>query len=531
MCHKQPRIEKHLRDQIVQLGIGKMQLGSEVNSIREDSESVYVGYTDSSGATHTVQGKFLVGADGKTGYTRKRYLEAKGIELLATSSTEYEKDWVALNWHISLPTPTTHPDFPLWRKGYTPEQVYDEYFPSEFRFLCNHARPAVCGRFGLQTDRLWRFEFVVLDDEDSLEMATPAKISQVVHPYITHSGKRYGLTEKSIMYPLDCIEVWRCRPFRFSARSCNKWSLDRVMLCGDAAHVFPPFGGQGIASGFRDAISLAWRLRLATEKAPNDKLNYSRLFEGWYSERKQQLEKSLALTVENGERVNQSNLVNVFLRDWMLWLIQFVPSWRKGVESAGRDKPLFRYKWEDDKGMAFLPSLGGGRNFVQAYAAKVVAKNSMDAEVLFTDDLIFNASKKALFQLVVIIPGDGDTDDLDLNGLLDVEEKSGGAIQANEVTVIANSIHSVLSAAGKHPCYRLATAEEFANHPSLCAGRPVPVGFDPYRMTREVQNRKFVILRPDRVVFAACDDMDALLFAAEKLRQFVSRGQLLDVKG
>lgn len=191
MCHKQPRIEKHLRHQILKIGVGRMQLGSEVTSIREDSESVYVSYADSSEATHTVQGKFLVGADSKTGYTRKRYLEANGITLLKTSSTAYDKEWVALNWHISLPTPTTHPDFPLWRKGYTPEQVYDEFFPSEFRFLCNNARPVICGRFRLPNDRLWRFEFVVLDDNDSLEMATAVKISQVVHPYITHPGKRY----------------------------------------------------------------------------------------------------------------------------------------------------------------------------------------------------------------------------------------------------------------------------------------------------------------------------------------------------
>lgn len=269
---------------------------------------------------------------------------------------------------------------------------------------------------------------------------------------------------------------------------------------------------------------------MATTDGANEKLNYSRLFEGWYSERKQQLEKSLAFTIENGERVNESNPVKVFLRDWTLWLIQLVLSWRNVLQSAGRDKPLFRYKWEDDKGLAFLPSLEGGRSFAQAYAAKVV-KDGMDTGVFFTDDLIFHPSKKASFQLVIIIPVDVGADpvDLDLNCLRNVEEKSGGAIQANEATFIANSTHSTLSAVEKHTCYRLATAEEFANHPALCAGRPAPIGFNPYRMANEVQNKKFIILRPDRVVFAACDCMDDLLFAAEKLHQFASRGQLLDI--
>jgi hypothetical protein len=53
-------------------------------------------------------------------------------------------------------------------------------------------RPAVCGRFGLPEDRLWRFEFVVKRGEDGAEMSSPQKLREVVYPYITHSGKRYG---------------------------------------------------------------------------------------------------------------------------------------------------------------------------------------------------------------------------------------------------------------------------------------------------------------------------------------------------
>ncbi len=99
---------------------------------------------------------------------------------------------MALNWKLRLPTPETHPEFPLWKLGYNPENVYDLFFPEDFRFLCNPSRPAVCGRFGLASDMLWRFEFVVKQGENPDEMAQPHKIKEIVHPYITHSGSRYG---------------------------------------------------------------------------------------------------------------------------------------------------------------------------------------------------------------------------------------------------------------------------------------------------------------------------------------------------
>lgn len=109
-----------------------------------------------------------------------------------TSRFRYEAVWVALNWRMTLPTPQTHPDFPLWAKGYSPEDVYDLFFPRDFSFICNPERPSVCGRFGRPEDRLWRFEFVVKDDEDGAEMATEKETRRIILPYLTHPGSQYG---------------------------------------------------------------------------------------------------------------------------------------------------------------------------------------------------------------------------------------------------------------------------------------------------------------------------------------------------
>lgn len=112
--------------------------------------------------------------------------------VLKQGRSRYEETWVALNWRLRLPTKESHPSFPLWELGYTPEEVYDLFFPTDFRFLCNPSRSAVCGRFGRPEDRLWRFEFVLSPGEDGTEMAGLDKVREVVYPYLTHAGSRYG---------------------------------------------------------------------------------------------------------------------------------------------------------------------------------------------------------------------------------------------------------------------------------------------------------------------------------------------------
>ncbi|KAM0460205.1 hypothetical protein ACHAPV_004994 [Trichoderma viride] len=526
MCHKQPCIEKHLRSQMKALDVAEIHLGAHITSIYEDEDWVYARYTDESNQTRTVRGRFLIGADGKTGFTRKQYLEPQGITLDQAMEMPYEEEWVALNWKISLPTPETHPEFSLWEKGYTPQQVYDEFFPPGFRFMCNHVRPAVCGRFGLDSDRLWRFEFVVRPGENPGEMAKPDQIAKVVYPYITHSGSRYGLKTKQIIYPLDCVEVLRCRPFRFSARSCNKWSLGRVILCGDAAHVFPPFGGQGIASAFRDAISLVWRLRIAINVSSGGRgtLDYQTLLQGWYMERKQQLDKSLRSTIENGNYVTESNNIKIFLRDWYLWLIQLVPSWKHWLQLGNRRDGMIRYQWHDGVGMAFSHMLGGGGNFPQVYAVRVT-KTPRNERVLFTDDIIFGPQKQGLFQIVVILQHLKNIDGVEM-ALSGLEDISNGALKDGEATVFINKTEPAPCDSKSRHIYRLATAGEFANDPILAAGRPEPKGYDPHRMSKEVGNKTFVILRPDRFVFAACDTRSDLVCAAQMLRKLVATGTL-----
>jgi len=81
MCHKQPALERAIRDSITDSLYAQLRSKCLVTNISENEESVTVQYTDADGQTKSIRSKFLVGADGKTGYVRKKYLEPKGITM------------------------------------------------------------------------------------------------------------------------------------------------------------------------------------------------------------------------------------------------------------------------------------------------------------------------------------------------------------------------------------------------------------------------------------------------------------------
>ena len=81
VCHKQPALEKAIRDTIAENPYSHLRSRCLVTGISEDEDRVTIQYVDSAGQSKTIQSKFLVGADGKTGYVRKKYLEPRGITM------------------------------------------------------------------------------------------------------------------------------------------------------------------------------------------------------------------------------------------------------------------------------------------------------------------------------------------------------------------------------------------------------------------------------------------------------------------
>ena len=85
MSHNQPALERCIRDVVVKYNYCELRRGATVEAISEDSEFVYVTCRDRVGQKNELRAKFLVGADGKTGFTRKKYLEPRGVVLESQS--------------------------------------------------------------------------------------------------------------------------------------------------------------------------------------------------------------------------------------------------------------------------------------------------------------------------------------------------------------------------------------------------------------------------------------------------------------
>lgn len=286
--------------------------------------------------------------------------------------------------------------------------------------------------------------------------------------------------------------------------------------------ILVPVGGQGIASGFRDAASLAWRLALLCHQSSQALLPHNGILTAWYTERKQQLERSLASTIENGIFVTESDPFKIFFRNWSLWLIGFVPSWRHQLRLGRRKDGMIQYQYEN--GMPFVPSMNGGLCITQVYCKPV----GLNAEkIYFTDDVIFNG-KRGLFQILVYLKNAKELPSACAD-LYDIESISHGHIRDEDLTFIVeektDQLITQINSTLKFPIYTVASAKEFAGS-SLCLGRPEPMNYDPYRLGKELNGERYSIIRPDRFIFASCSTKEKFSRAVDSLTSYINRGEL-----
>jgi 3-(3-hydroxy-phenyl)propionate hydroxylase len=93
----------------------------------------------------------------------------------------------------------------------------------------------------------YRWEFQLLEGETAANYQSIADIEPLVRPWLGD-------------IPADALELVRVTAYTFRAQVANRWRDRNVFLLGDAAHLTPPFVGQGMAAGLRDALNLTWKL-------------------------------------------------------------------------------------------------------------------------------------------------------------------------------------------------------------------------------------------------------------------------------
>lgn len=122
--------------------------------------------------------------------------------------------------------------------------------------VCDPRRAAT---FMHLTGDRYRWEFRILDTDDIDELTSPQGIARLLSPWTGAAG-------------LQGIQIIRRAAYTFRARVAARWRDRRTFLLGDAAHTTPPFIGQGLGSGLRDAHNLAWKLTLVLRGEADESL-------------------------------------------------------------------------------------------------------------------------------------------------------------------------------------------------------------------------------------------------------------------
>lgn len=270
----QPVLEQLLFDRAAANPGIELLLGAEATAVSQDAEGVSVTIGPD-GSVRTLRAAWLVGADGGRSLVRS----AVGIDLVGTTQPQR---WIV----IDLLNETA------------PHDPFAE-------FHCDGRRPYVLVP-GIK-GRL-RIEFMLFDSEDADAMTTLESIRALVAPFRPQ---------------LDPADVRRSAVYVAHQRVARHYRAGRAFLVGDAAHLMPPFAGQGLNAGVRDATNLAWKLIEAIRGGATDQL-----LESYETERRTHGAKMVAVSRRIGSVVMATNTVATRARDLVVRAVSLVPSVR-----------------------------------------------------------------------------------------------------------------------------------------------------------------------------------------------------------
>ncbi|MDX1420975.1 MAG: bifunctional 3-(3-hydroxy-phenyl)propionate/3-hydroxycinnamic acid hydroxylase [Rubricoccaceae bacterium] len=213
----QPTVEGALRARAEAHPTVEVRLGHAVGAVREEDGGATLAVQGPEGP-YEVRAAWVVGCDGANSLVR----EAMGSPLVPVR--RFAQRWLVVDATL---------------RGSAGLDL-----PERLLQISSPRRPTTSVPF---PDPRHRWEFMLRPDEDAEAMTTPETVRRLLAPHVDP----------------DAVEVERAAVYTFRAVVAARWRRGRLLLAGDAAHQMPPFLGQGLGAGIRDAHNLAWKLALA----------------------------------------------------------------------------------------------------------------------------------------------------------------------------------------------------------------------------------------------------------------------------